>query len=453
MPDLTPVYVTEEPNKLIILSEAEKVEVIIQGAAYEGNAEVLLRFLPRPALLIKAAFPDLAADLYNVRPDKVILRFPSLGAESEVLPTSVAPAPNTVVPLTITFTPTHDLIVIGDSNARTLHKVRFHLINFCNFYSDKHNDSGNRILEDHLSGSWRVLGCATLIADGWRITISALPSSGDLVKELSAIGGYGITHVGQMEHLDGGAFDGNVAEDLLNSLHFFLSFARGFQTPPVLPVGLDQNNQKVWEQWGIGQADSWKCALSWFDEHNGQLLAEVFPGFWRLWCNDSWQTALRGAVWWYLESNSNAGDRGIMMTQVALELLSWTLAVREKRLISAEAFRKLPASDKLRLILSSLNIPIDIPSELTVLAWHAKNFHWSDGPHAFAEIRNETVHPHHKKKGQLLEAKFECWKLGQWYLELIILALCGHTGKYSTRLAIQRPGEVTAVPWAAETIS
>jgi hypothetical protein len=113
----TPVYMTEKPNKEIVLRKAEKVELILEGATYVGNAEVTLRFLPRPAVIVQASFPDPAADLFNVGPDKLLLRFPSLGTESEVLPTSVAPTPDTLTPLKITFTPTRDLIVIGGSKA------------------------------------------------------------------------------------------------------------------------------------------------------------------------------------------------------------------------------------------------------------------------------------------------------------------------------------------------
>jgi hypothetical protein len=283
--------------------------------------------------------------------------------------------------------------------------------------------------------------------DEWRITIAALPATGDLCKKSARVGGYAITHLGQIERLDGGSFDGFSADDLLNCLYFFLSFARGFWTPTILPVGLDQEDQKVWEQWRMGLADRWKYSPSWFDENNGQLLSEVFPGFWQLWCNNNWQSALREAVWWYLASNTNAGDRGIIMTQVALELLSWTYAAIEKRMISQRSFKKLPAADKLRLLLSSLNIPTGIPPELTELASYAKSVNCPDGPEAFAEIRNKTVHPYHDKESGKTEGKFECWKLGQWYVELILLALCGHTGKYNKRLSIQRRGNLTMVPW------
>jgi hypothetical protein len=216
----------------------------------------------------------------------------------------------------------------------------------------------------------------------------------------------------------------------------------------VLAIGLDQNDRKVWEQWGVGRADDWKYAPSWFDQSNGQLLAQVFPGFRRLWRDNDRQTALREAVWWYLDSNANAGDRGIIMTQVALELLSWHFVVSERRMISSKSYGKLLAPDKLLLILSSLNIPVDIPKELTELGSCAKEFNWSDGPQAFTEIRNETVHPNHKKRGRLSGAKYECWKLGQWYAEMILLALCGHSGSYNDRLGIQQRGKVTTVPWA-----
>lgn len=448
VPDFIPFYTTEEPNKEIVLRESEEVEVIVEGARYEGNAQVILRFLPQPSLIAHASFPNLAADLYNMRDDPVLLRFPSLGAETEVLPKSISAAPGTPTPLQITLTPIRDSITIGDSKVRTLRVVKFHVVNFCDFHSDPHNDSGNRIVESKSGKRWhsQVLGCATLVADGWRITISALPSTGDLVKALEEAGGYAITHVGVIEHVDGEAFNGGDAADLLDALHFFLSFARGFWTPPVLPIGLSQDGERVWEQWIIGRADSRMYWPSWFDERNGQLLAEVFPGFCRLWRSDIWHWAVREALQWYLWSNTNPGDAGIILTQAALELLAWTFAVKDRKFVGADAFRRLTAADKLRRILSSLNIPIAIPTELNLLASHAKKFNWLDGPQAFAHMRNETVHPH-KKRRELADI-YDGWKLGQWYVELILLALCGHVGKYSKRLGIQRRGTVIPVPWA-----
>lgn len=451
MPDFNPVYVTEEPNKEIVLRESEEVEVIVGGVAHPGRASVSLRFLPHPSLVVHAWFLDLAADLCNLKFEKILLRFPSLAEETEVLLRTRSLEPATPTPLRISFTPTQNSITIGDSKAATIRKVKFHVVNFCEFYSDPHNDSGNRIVEIKSDGGShrQVVGCATILAEEWRITLSALPSIGNLVKGLERAGGYAITHVGEIERLDRKAFDGNGAEYLLDSFHFFLSFVRGSWTPPVLPIGLNKEGEKVWEKWDIGNVGAWRFRPSWFDEDNGQLLAEVFPGFWRLWRADIWHWPLRMAIQWYLCSNTNAGDAGIILTQAALELLAWTLAVKEKRLVSAKAFgKKLSAAAKLRLALSSLNIPTDIPAELTRLTFRAKEFSWLDGPQAFATIRNRTVHPHHKGKPESLDVIADAWRLGQWYVELILLALCGHVGKYSKRLGIQRMGAVIPVPWA-----
>jgi hypothetical protein len=53
---------------------------------------------------------------------------------------------------------------------------------------------------------------------------------------------------------------------------------------------------------------------------------------------------------------------------------------------------------------------------------------WIDAPDAVTEIRNSLVHPEHKRRSQLERAYYDGWKLGLWYLELAILAICGYSG-------------------------
>ena len=64
----------------------------------------------------------------------------------------------------------------------------------------------------------------------------------------------------------------------------------------------------------------------------------------------------------------------------------------------------------------------------------AKQHNWKDGPQSFTEMRNERVHPQHKKRGQYNDAFKDTWLLGLWYLEMVILKLCKFNGKYINRL-------------------
>jgi hypothetical protein len=89
-------------------------------------------------------------------------------------------------------------------------------------------------------------------------------------------------------------------------------------------------------------------------------------------------------------------------------------------------FDKLPASDKIRLLLSQFGIPLKIPpqkssvSHNTVLSSSrptpdpikdlvklAKSSNWTDGLHAFTEMRNGIVHPEKKNRQKIYKASSE----------------------------------------------
>ena len=221
-------------------------------------------------------------------------------------------------------------------------------------------------------------------------------------------------------------------------------------------MGIDTTGKVCWEQWGERQVDPWERRLSWFDERHGGLLGEVFPGFWRLWKNPRWRGPIKTAIYWYVRSNNTRGvgtDGAIVLAQAALEQLSWMFLVEERKALSPEGFEKLAAADTLRLLLSTLKIPLVVPSELKELEKLAKEFNW-DGPAAFTEMRNSMVHPgkmerQKKKLGGSRLPITDAWRLGLWHLELALLALFEHNGVYASRLKLPHtPGTVTNVPWS-----
>ncbi|MDQ3017740.1 MAG: hypothetical protein M3R25_13600, partial [Bacteroidota bacterium] len=97
----------------------------------------------------------------------------------------------------------------------------------------------------------------------------------------------------------------------------------------------------------------------------------------KVWANDDWRGALREIIYWYLNANFpfRGNEAGIILTQAAIERLSYEYAVKDKRLVTADGFKNLWASDKFRLLFSYLRIPLDIPlatSELKKLAQNQK---------------------------------------------------------------------------------
>ena len=167
------------------------------------------------------------------------------------------------------------------------------------------------------------------------------------------------------------------------------------------------------------------------------------------WRHESWREALREVIYWYLNGNNSSRviDAGIILTQAAIERLSFEYVVKDRRLMESEGFKKLNASDKYRLLFSSLGIPIDMPDALSGMAKLSKQRNWIDSPHALTEIRNSLVHPEHKNHAQFHDVYSEAWKLGLWYLELALLRICDYRGSYSNRLTAKIVGQIEDVPW------
>jgi hypothetical protein len=449
--DLTPFYVTEQPNQAITISESEDVELVHENSAHRGLAEVSLQFLPSPSLVIKARFDaDSVVPIHSLGFGPHLLRFVSRNTETEVIVTELSTEYVGTMSVQATLVPNGEMVSFGLTDRPTIREVRFHVVNFLNFYSHDDQFSNNRSFGDETTGRWQLLGATNLAVDGWRITLSALPTTSDLEKALRAQGGYAITHVGTVKREDDDLFSVDQAKDLLDCLHYFLSFARGFWVSLVLPVGLSQEGERVWQEWGITLIDRWRFVLSWFDGASGQLLKEVFPGFWRRWTDSIWNEAMRMAIYWYVESNTKPADTGVALSQFALELLDKLLRPGSGEQECRRSSNRPPAGKRFKGLLDSLAIPTQIPASLSPLAFLAREKGWSDGPEAFAGIRNKIVHADTMNQTPL-SIRGQAWKLGQWYLEMVLLRLFGHVGRYANRLSYRHRGQTDLVPWAAES--
>ena len=329
--------------------------------------------------------------------------------------------------------------IIGDESTKVSNLV-FHIFNYLDIIGIKRSsivrESRNHYIE-HVN----------LSNDSWDIEIQSLPDTRENINKLKIEGGYHITHIGRIKKKDNTHFNGKKAQEIINTLGSFLSFSRGEICEPVCSVGFDSSGDPIWESWSSPRATR-HHHLSWFDTHQSTQLVSLFAGFWERWDNEDWKSALREVIYWYLISNSSQSiDSGIILTQAAIERLSFEFAVNDKRLLTAKGFKDLWASDKFRLYFSSMSIPLNIQDETPNIKSLAEEFKWLDAPQALTEIRNSLVHPDHRRRGQFNNAIYEAWKLGLWYLELGILAICNYTGTYSNRLKQRWRGEVENVPW------
>ena len=294
-----------------------------------------------------------------------------------------------------------------------------------------------------------TFGRIVLIANGWALNIDQVNKLN--IDTLNQVGGYGITHAARLERVNGDVFTTEDADSILKNIFYFLSFARGLWAPPVQLEGCNSKGKIVWKEWGFSKHTSpWKFVLSWFDGDVAQeSLQGLFPGFLNLISNQTWQSVIERVIYWYIVSNNLGYIEGaLILSQTALELLSWNYLVVDKQILSSDGHKKLTADDQIRLLLSSLDIPIQIPPELGELIQAAKEYNFIDGPQAVTHIRNSFIHPTKTKKKIGNDAVYQCAAISMWYIELAILRLCDYHGKYANRLKNMRfAGDVTPVPW------
>lgn len=447
-PLIDPIYSQTEPSQPIDLGRVA-VQVDYKGTTHQEMANVAMRFVPDDRLEFVCPLEDkspmFGRELFGDDGRSLSLTLIERGISFDVFCKAVGGDYNGIV-----FVPkTSGVMVTPPSNA--ISTVTFHLFNFPDFTGP---EDYILMTGEPLRQGGQMCGRVVLKADGWNITVAATDRTDNLTKALKSQGGYALTHMGRIAREDGSTFSSEQLDDLLSCLHYFFSFALGRWAGVALPIGFDAEGNKVFEQWGlrITANGPWNGSSSWFDRHHGELLSQVFPGFLSLWTKQLWRKPLSDALYWYLGAcDRRVGigvDTGLILAQTALELLAWTYCVLDRKMISAAAFkpRRLSAADKLRLLTSSLNIPQEITPNFSAL--HGRQGRkWMDGMDAITEIRNSLVHPDAETKLPD-HSYYEGWKLSLWYLDLVLLRLCGHDGKYANRLAQRWTGQVESVPWA-----
>src|SRR5690606_31118918 len=76
-------------------------------------------------------------------------------------------------------------------------------------------------------------------ASGWDVCLSMHPNGNETITELKANRGFGITHLGTIARQDRSNFTGAAVSNLLEGLHYYLAFVRGFWCGPALASGVD----------------------------------------------------------------------------------------------------------------------------------------------------------------------------------------------------------------------
>ena len=328
--------------------------------------------------------------------------------------------------------PNPNRILVGQSEA--LKEVVFGIVNLGQFYVQ---EPPGTMHQNPLE----------LIASPWRIVISEPRGTIIAAVRDGAAPTFPVVHMGSLTRTDGMPFSSGDAQNLLDGLHWFLSFAAGQWVAPAFVTGVGATGETLWQEWGTRLVQPNQKTAGWFDEHHGEVLSQAFPGFMALWSREPWHEPLGSAIYWYVRSStvSAGADGSLILSQAALELLAWQILVVEQRALSAHGFKRLPAEDKIRLLLNYASIPVEIPLGLAEWFGGKENSN-REGPRALVETRNSLVHPN---PGGTKPPIAGCMLLGLWYLELVLLRLFEFTGSYSNRTALHRwVGQVEQVPWA-----
>jgi len=437
---LLPVYTTSAPDETVNLCQGR---LGVRQGGYYGEGEGTLD-------VVWTSGPHLRFDIPSLTPfgavgaADCVLAIPSLNAEAVA---TISNARLSCGERERSVGVRGDVsrnVVIG-KNATARHVI-FHVVNFWPYLAPR---PANATPEYHV-------GRVVFEGGGWRVTLQTVPDLQQLLDSLHASSGYGITHAGKAERIDGTPVSPEDASDLFNALHSFLSFARGSWSPPILYIGVAQDGSHVWQDWSVRHASPWTFVSTWFPEHEPQCLARLFPGFMRVWLDQDRRDILQVAIYWYVEANVAWGiESAVMLCQSGLERLAYYIMVHEKSRLREDDFRPrgLSAADRLRRLLAEFGLPTAIgPPKLRVqqLPTLAVAQGWSDAPEALVQLRNSIVHPDQRNLQRLAKypvaARIEALTVWLWYFELVLLKWLGFSGNYVNRQTIEFNGETEPVP-------
>ncbi|WNH10160.1 HEPN domain-containing protein [Thalassobellus suaedae] len=114
--------------------------------------------------------------------------------------------------------------------------------------------------------------------------------------------------------------------------------------------------------------------------------------------------------------------------------------IENKKIILGKDSENINASNKIRLLLSQLNLDYSVPKEFKNLQEFVDSDNQIlDACDAVVQIRNAIVHSQEEKRKKLrsisLIAKYEALQLCTWYIEIALLGILGYSDKYYNRIS------------------
>lgn len=274
-------------------------------------------------------------------------------------------------------------------------------------------------------------------------------------ESLEEKGGYMILYYGELISKKG-SLNFECTEEIFHCLSTFLTFINGRQTSSLFLQGIFEN-KVMWCDYTDYFVDPYKVVPSWQGRQSFKGINELWQNFSTLWKDKNDKNFLLSAIHWYTEANGgNAFTEGsIIVAQTALELLYNWWIIEQKKLIIGKDSENINASNKIRLILSQLNLNHYVPDAFKQLEQFVTNSkEITDAPDAVVQIRNAIVHSQEEKRKKLnsihYKAKHEALQLCIWYIELTLLCILKFDGIYFNRCSkeIYVSKAIELVPWS-----
>jgi hypothetical protein len=426
---IVPHHDPGKPNGSIVLYEGV-LEVERNGVKEICDGALTFRWLPRPALRFRIQLSD-----FDLEVGPVIIRIPSQDFEASGF---ISMSNGSEASGVLNGSPR-----LGKSES--VDSLGFQLTNF-------HSIVGENIqsgTDEHPSSSRRRF---TLQHADFVVVVDQVHDYRSRIEQVKSDGGFVVSHAGRVSKPSEGAISIDEADQVLEALHLFFSFARGHWCAATFPHGC-RANATIWEQVGAWRVEAWKDVYSWFPKNQPEIGGSAWAGFLSRWMNPDLQPPLKLAIHWYIEANMNSGavEGAVVRAQAALELLAWEVVVEECGYVDAKDFKRVKTSEKIRMLLRELQIPMAVPDELPALRDAAHRLKVASDPEVFVRLRNGIVHSNKTKRADIAQiedsARWQALQYGLWCIELVILSLCDYKGVYADRIKHGWVGEVESVPW------
>ncbi|MBC8147245.1 MAG: hypothetical protein H8E98_04600 [Bacteroidetes bacterium] len=293
--------------------------------------------------------------------------------------------------------------------------------------------------------------------DKYRITIDRRHKYDDLKSSLKTSGGYILLYDGEIQ-VKKGSSNTLGFEEIRSCLSGFFSFLNGRRVSLLFLHGIHEGKM-IWCDFTPKQSDLHQEVFSWPLSFSIEGLDTLWANFDKLWTDKGNSDFLNTVLHWYLEANTNSGyvEGSIIMVQTGLELIYNWLIIEKKKIIIGKDSEDIQASNKIRLVLSQMMIPFEIPKGFPgILKYSKTNKDILDGPELIVMLRNAIVHSQKDKRKKLAsipsDVRFEALHLSLWYLELAILYLLNYQGKYANRCLTEgiQIDKEQLVPWAVK---